>query len=89
MASVTDIEIKRELRPCIVNGKKALFHTWEHISEPMPSNCQGVISCTMGIIEDERGNIIRVNPCSIKFIDNKIQEYCFKSEEVINETHII
>lgn len=28
MASFNDIEIKSEVRPCFINGKKALFHLW-------------------------------------------------------------
>ena len=31
MASLSDIEIKQELRPCLVKDKKALFHRWIHI----------------------------------------------------------
>lgn len=28
MASFNDIEIKSEVRPCFINGKKAIFHLW-------------------------------------------------------------
>lgn len=34
MAQLTsEFVIKKELRPCIVNGKKALFHTWTEKEE--------------------------------------------------------
>ena len=39
MASFSGIEIKRELRPCLVGGEPALFHMWEERSdvlEPSP-----------------------------------------------------
>ena len=72
------------LRPCLVNGKKALFHTWEQQSQVIPpspmvgGHSGGEIKLLFGIIEDENGQITRVNPTSIKFIDNKIQEYVFE-----------
>lgn len=84
MASLSNIEIVKELRPCIVNGKKALFHTWEQKSEIVETNPilgdyigGGIISWVAGIIETEDGQVIRVHPSSIRFVDNKIQEYAF------------
>ena len=85
MASLSDITVKRELRPCLVNGKKALFHTWEEcadIIQPSPmvgGHNGGVIKYTTGIIEDETGRIYRVSPTSIQFLDRKIEEYCFNA----------
>lgn len=74
MASLSDITVKRELRPCLVNGRKALFHTWEHWE-------LDDIKKVFGIIEDENGRIIKVNPTSIQFLDNKIENYCFDNLE--------
>jgi len=78
------MEIKRELRPCIVNGKgKALFHMWEERSEIMPpsplvgGHTGGVLKDVAGIVELEDGKVIRVNPTCIRFLDNKFQEYAF------------
>ena len=78
------MEIKRELRPCILNGKgKALFHMWEERSEILaPSlmvggHAGGVLKNVAGIVELEDGQIIRVNHTSIRFLDNKFQEYVF------------
>lgn len=67
--------IKQELRPCLVNGKKALFHIWEQRQETLLSGAE--IKTVFGIIEDEKGQVVRVNPTSIQFLDNKIREYCF------------
>ena len=79
--------IKHELRPCLVNGKKALFHTWEQHSEilaPSPmvgGHSGGEIKLVFGLIEDESGQVVRVNPTAIKFLDHKIEEYCCFDEE--------
>ena len=74
MASLSDIVIKSELRPCLVHGKPALFHTWEHWA-------LDDIKKVFGIIEDENGRIIKVNPTSIQFLNNKINEYYFDDLE--------
>lgn len=76
--------VETALRPCLVNGKKALFHRWEDSSTVMlPNNiigkaiCGGDIKLVYGIIEDEKGQVGRVNPTAIQFLDNKIQDYVF------------
>lgn len=53
-----NIEIKQSLRPCIVNGQKALFHCWENNSY------------TFGIIEREDGTVHECYPDEIRFVDN-------------------
>lgn len=35
MAMLSDIKITVELRPCYVDGKKALFHRWIHKETPI------------------------------------------------------
>ena len=86
MASFSGIKIKRELRPCLVKGKPALFHMWEEhtdIIAPSPmvgGHGGGVLKCVMGIIETEEGYVVRVEPTSITFVDQKIKEYCFEPE---------
>lgn len=75
MASFSDIEVKRELRPCLVNGKPALFHIWVHFNDYINGN---VISRPAGLVEIENGHMINVYPTSIRFTDNKLQEYCFE-----------
>lgn len=79
MASMSNIEIKRELRLCLVKGKPALFHMWEEHAEMIEP--RSVLKCVMGIIETDDGQVIRVHPNSIKFVDNKINKYCFKPED--------
>lgn len=81
------MEIKRELRPCIVNEKgKALFHMWEQHSEIVPLNrtedglLQGVVNYVAGIVELEDGQIIRVSPILIRFLDDKMTEYAFADD---------
>ena len=78
MASLSDITVKRELRPCLVNGTKALFHTWEHF-------WLADVKKVFGIIETENGQVIKVNPSSIQFIDNKIENYCFDDEPAADQ----
>lgn len=76
-----EIIIKHELRPCIVHGKKALFHEWSHVSQireaMLRGSVSGVVSDTYGIVEYENGTVERVFPFDIKFTDGKIKEYCF------------
>ena len=81
------IVIKPELRPCIISGKKkGLFHCWETFMEPIApglavgSHPGGQISYVCGIVELEDGYVTRINPSSIRFIDNKMAEYAFTEE---------
>lgn len=62
----SDINIKIELRPCIVKGRKALFHKWSVKSKE-----------TVAIIEYEDGAVTECYPYEIKFVDAKFKEYCF------------
>lgn len=80
------MEIQQELRPCMVNDKKALFHMWEQCSEILAPSIMvgghngGVLNYVMGIIETETGEIKSVHPHSIRFVDNKIQDYYFEDD---------
>lgn len=86
--ALADITIKQNLRPCLVNDKKALFHCWHEYSnviDPSPligGHSGGQLKILFGIIEDETGQIYKVNPTEIRFIDNKIQEYNFDEDNV-------
>lgn len=80
------LKIETELRPCIVSGKhKALFHmwsvesnnTWWDNSEGEEMQCANERK-TVGIVEYEDGTIHQCYPGCIKFIDGKINEYCFE-----------
>ncbi len=72
---------KSEYRPCIVDGKKALFHMWESFSKPIAADLHiggspaGVLSYVFAIIEFEDGTVDRALPQEVKFVDNKFKEY--------------
>lgn len=71
------MKIETELRPCLVNDKRALFHTWSsrsQIVDPSPligGHQGGVLKYTVGIIEYEDGQVCECLPSQIKFIDSK------------------
>lgn len=81
-----DFIIKPELRPCIVNGQKALFHQWIKAKDILQSEYP------KGIIEYKNGQVATVGYYDIKFIDNKITEYSFDNntdaEEILNKAKI-
>lgn len=56
-----------EYRPCLVNGRKALFHKWETGKD-------------LALIEYANGTVAEVEATSIRFVDRKIDEYCFSME---------
>lgn len=75
-----------EYRPCIVKGKKALFHRWTeraYIVPPSPmvgGHNGGVIKDTAGIVEYEDGTVAEVYATNIKFVDNLFKEIAFPPE---------
>ncbi|WP_298126464.1 hypothetical protein [uncultured Clostridium sp.] len=88
------MKIEFELRPCKVNGKKALFHTWSNKSQIVqPSMLRGgdnggVLKYTVGIVEFENGKVGECLLNEIQFLDNKIDDYCFNGYEELNKTQI-
>lgn len=70
-----------EYRPCIVKGRKALFHRWEDKAEirdaVLRGTVSGVVKGTVAIIEYEDGVITECYPYEVKFCDNKFNEYAF------------
>lgn len=72
------MKIEMELRPCLVDGEKALFHKWgtkiEYISNGLHQP-YGTHEATVGIIEYDNGNVATVHPSKIKFIDCKHSQY--------------
>lgn len=81
MAKYTDIEICWHTRPCLVNGEYGEFHIWEQWSEPVGESPliggppAGVVSRVVGIVEFPDG-IRRVDPTSIKFVDEEHANLC-------------
>lgn len=71
-----NIEIRQNLRPCIVNGQKALFHCWKSVSQIVaPSHLKGghnggTVTHTVGIIEREDGTVHECYPDDVRFVDN-------------------
>lgn len=73
-----------EYRPCIVSNKyKALFHCWQDKSQIIPPSVMqgghggGAIRNMLAIVECEDGSVHEAYPYEIRFLDNKLSEYCF------------
>ena len=71
MTNFNNIEIKQEIRPCYVYGKKALFHLWIKKKDVL------INECIMGLVEYENGIVCEVPLDKIVFCDNKIKEFIF------------
>lgn len=69
-----------EYRPCVVYGKKAVFHRWHEFctvveASPLIGGAPaGQIKYTLGTVEFEDGTIAEVKPREIKFADFKVEE---------------
>lgn len=68
--SSMDINIRFELRPCLVNGEKMLFHMWTTLAGK-----------TVAVVEDSNGVVILVSPLDIVFTDELFKEYIFEDGE--------
>ena len=72
---------KIELRPCYVDGIKALFHGWSQnnrVIEPSPmigGGPGGTVAYTLGIVEFGDGTVKQVFPERIKFTDHLFDAY--------------
>lgn len=71
------------LRPCLVEGKKHLFHQWVErrwlvdASPLQGGHPGGLCSMTMAIVEDEYGQVHEAYPRDVRFVDDLIKEYSF------------
>ena len=71
------------LRPCLANGEKALFHRWHEyraIIEPSVlrgGHAGGQISELFAIVEFEDGSVKYIRGSHIRFIDSIFNEYAF------------
>lgn len=76
-----------EYRPCIVGGKKALFHRWTERANIVPlspmvgGHAGGVIKDTAGIVEFEDGTVGEFHVQQIRFVDNFLREFAFPETE--------
>lgn len=95
MANFGDLKMKvivgeqPVMRPCLleVDGKKenVLFHCWTHESEVVAPSITigghngGVISSTLALVEKEDGQMVKVKPKRVKFLDTQavMSEYAY------------
>lgn len=79
--------MKNRLRTCRYKDKNHLFHGFEHYSAVIGESIAigghpaGQISQVFALIEDEKGNIFRVDPTAIVFTDNEFNYYFSESEK--------
>lgn len=84
------VEVKQELRPCMVNGRRALFHRWADGARPVTPRGVEADETTQryqlynvhGIVEYEDGEVARVWPSDIRFIDSDFDQYAWPEMEV-------
>ena len=76
----SEIKITNKLRPCLINGQKALFHRWADTTDILLNQS------TKGIVEYENGQVRCVLPFEIKFLPLNFNEYCFNEKVTNNET---
>lgn len=75
------------MRPCLIKGKKCLFHRWVErrwlvgAGSLRASRAGGLCAVTMALVEDENGQIMEVYPREVRFIDDLIREYVFPEEK--------
>lgn len=72
--------VQSELRPCLVKGKKYLFHRWADRRWVVgPSSLRGghpggECAEVFAIVEDEEGQVLEFYPSQIKFLDRSPEE---------------
>lgn len=72
------------LRPCLANGRKALFHKWiesKYVVEPSPligGTVGGQVCNNFAIVEYPNGAVSVCNPEDIVFLDDVFSEYNFE-----------
>lgn len=79
-------EMVVKLRPCLVKGKKHLFHRWDHRAWTVGESALrggpagGQCSMVLAVVEDEYGQVHEVYPRDVRFLDDRIKEYDFGGE---------
>lgn len=86
------LEVRGMFRPCMVAGRKHLFHRWMErrwLVDASPlkgGHPGGLCAMTMALVEDERGQIREVYPREVHFLDTQQQmadfEICYHRGEV-------
>lgn len=77
-----EIKVKfSEYRPCIVGGRRALFHRWAdqaHVAPPSVlrgGHPGGQIWRTVGVVEYEDGTVHEAYPHEIRFLPGIFEDY--------------
>lgn len=69
------------LRPCLANGKEALFHRWADFADVKTAILQGStpgqIWRVLAIVEYRNGTVDFVGPESLVFLDNKFEDFAW------------
>lgn len=90
-----EIKINQTLRPCFVDGKKALFHLWgnepckienkiQHFYDNKVLNEHVETYNTtrlIGIVEYDDGTVAEVEPSKVKFVAGIFNDYSFDEQE--------
>lgn len=85
------IKITADLRPCIVNGRRALFHRWADSARPItPRGMEETeysdryqLHSVHAIVEYADGTVSRVWPYDIRFIDHsEFDAYAWPEEDL-------
>lgn len=69
------IEIKTEIRPCYVNGKKALFHLWIKKKDFIMQN-----EYINALVEFVNGTVEEVAADKVRFCDYKTREFAYEED---------
>ncbi|MDY4109585.1 MAG: hypothetical protein SOY48_01670 [Eubacterium sp.] len=78
-----EFNIENKLRPCFIDGKKALFHRRADYSTVVGESAllsghnAGEIKRTYAIVEYDDGTVAEVEPSKIKFATGIFNQYSF------------
>ena len=76
---MSGIKISYDMRPCVVSGKKALFHRWVEEAYPIEASVQfggcpgGQIRNTLGLVEFEDGSLDLASVRDMRFIKQSVK----------------
>lgn len=78
-AQTPQFKITQELRPCFVNGRRALFHRWADSARPAKPYGQEddenapnyQLHSVQAIVEYDDGTVARVWPSALKFLPSE------------------
>lgn len=89
-----NLPLEIRYRPCMVGGRKAIFHKWSHWSEIVEPSLAvgghpgGVVSGDLATVEFEDGTVTKVYPEKIRFLDSAVlfdeYDWTYPSEENVN-----